>query len=177
MSKANIWSTLESRDLKLQPLARTASEDTLLPSLDRAHEHLATKWTEGQLMSLLRKLNRLSQDMHLYWLPTHFFMEVSTWNALGFPKFYFREQFLPNSAWPENYLVRFEKVDHWVPTPEILTQKIQSRMEKSAFLTSTPTGLWFWFTSKFNRHCQSSRNAGRMRILTDILRTFKHSFD
>lgn len=74
-------------------------------------------WASGNQMNrgainiLLRKLNRLSQDMHLYWLPMRFFMEVSKWNAPCLPKFYLREQFLPNSAWPQNRLVRSENVD------------------------------------------------------------------
>ena len=50
-------------------------------------------WTFGNWMNrgtinnLLRKLKRLSQNMHFYRLPTHFYMEVSKWSAPISPSF------------------------------------------------------------------------------------------
>ena len=91
--------------------------------------------------SVLRKLKRLSQNMHFYRSPTHFHKEVSRRSAPEFPKFYFRSS---SSLTQYGHLVRCERVDSSPPSPETLLQQIRSRILTSTF-------MWFYFKSKFKR--------------------------
>ena len=138
-SKVNAWSMRECRDLSYNPWQE------LLVQRGSVAKHGQKPWAFGNpingetINNLLRKLKRLSQNMHFYRSPTNFHREVSRRSVPKFPKFHFRSSF---SLTQHGHLVRCERVDSSSPSLETLLQEIQN-----SILTITFT--WFWFKSKF----------------------------
>ena len=103
--RAETWSCKSWRELPAQMLS--------------AAKFGQNPWAFGNQVSrrtiniLLRKLKRLRQDMCLYWLHPHHFMESSKWRVPGWgedlPEFYVGEQVLPHRAWPQNHLEMWKR--------------------------------------------------------------------
>lgn len=109
-SKVNVWSMRECRDLSYNPWQE------LLVQRGSVAKHGQKPWAFGNpingetINNLLRKLKRLSQNMHFYRSPTNFHREVSRRSVPKFPKFHFRSSFSltarpPGEMWKSRQLI------------------------------------------------------------------------